>query len=851
MPDTDDVPNGGQHAEGIKDALAQFGLLSDLLADPEVKASLLVEIRELGVPAPLHHVVLRLIIAAAGKSEKFLGEAIASRLKAFIDRTPALAGLLQRLINIRHGEQTKDTLKHKALEAIRNGNPIKIDEIKTDETTSLEVLLALHNIRGFDQVLTGLDQHTTTLINTLRADIRNLFQDIVAPSLSWPTEEHSPDTLGAFDRVKYTSGLDELYGRKAEISLLHQFAGDLSLCGRIFNFRWMLLTGDGGTGKTRLAYDFTRKHLHPNVWDAGRLLVKDLQDFNNLEKWRPRQPTFIVIDYVSGQPEKTGDLMRIFARQAAQYDFPVRLLLLERNAGENWLAKMLPEDGDKPMVMDHIFGHKDEKGRIIPPVTENAIIDLMRARFTNVEHPPPHDKILLGAAKRVDPRQNGAAPPRPLFALATAESMIATAPRPAPADFSQIAADLNQEDVLQGMLQREEKKRWCITAPNDDDRTLRRYKVALALATLSQGLDLFDLETKDDDYGPLARYLPDPPPDHHSGLINALGGTGTFLPPLEPDIMGEFFLAQCLLKDFPKPKDRHAFLNGALAKRANDNIAPLITLLRLLQDFPQKTAEIDIPAAMTACTNETAALSYARMAPDWIFMCYRVNTPDAATDFIDALSGLGTRFPKNAEIALAQAEAAVNITNHAGENGDWDRVDDMLARLDALGTRFPNNREIALEQAKAAVNITSDAGEIGDWDRVDDMLARLDALGTRFPDHAEIALMQAKAAVNITNHAGGIGDWGRVDDMLARLDALGTRFPDHAEIALMQANAAVNITINAGKDGELDRVEAMHQRLEILAEKFGGDMILVEMNRQSFTLDHAVAYADAILRNES
>jgi archaellum component FlaC len=815
---TEESPTSPLNADDIVEKLAQADFLSGLLADPDVKAALLGEIRELGFRPPLHYVVLRLITALVAKSESFIGKAISSRLQAFIDHTPLLAGLLERLVTIQHGKETNDALKTSILGAITEGRPFDINAIEIDSTTPIETMLALHNVQGFERVLGELDGQTDTLIRTFREDISNLFQNMVAPALSWPPEVLSPK--GAFDRVKYTSGLDQLYGRDTEITLLHEFAGDMSLCGRLFNFRWMLLTGDGGTGKTRLAYDFTRKHLTPNIWDAGRLSIDDLPGFNDLEKWRPRQPTFIVIDYVSGHPEKTGKLLRILARKAAHYDFPVRILLLERKADQSWLGKMLPEDGDKPMVMDHVFGHEDENGLIIPPVDATAIKKMMKERFAKAGQTPPDDALLLAAAQRVDTRPHDANLPRPLFALATAEAMMAEAEKEPEAqpDFAKIAALLNQEDVLAGMLRREEHTRWQPAAPNDGGGTLTRYKLALALATLTKGLDLNDLDTKEEDYGSVARYLPDPPPDHHQGMISALGGSHTFLPPLEPDIMGEFFLAETLLNDIPN--HRHRFLSATLEK---GHIEPLITLLRLQQDFPQKIAAIDIPAAMLACQTETAAVSYALMAPNWVNQCYTSHNPEAADSFMTSIKQLVTRFDKNAEIALHEAMAAFNISYHAAEKGDGKRVDAMMARLDALRSQFNDNTEIALAEAKAAVNISSDVGKKDDGKRVDAMMARLDALRSQFNDNTEIALAEAKAAFNISNHAAKKADGKQVDAMMARLDVLRSQFNDDPKIALHEAMVAVNISSNAGKKGDGERVDAMMARLDALRSQFNDD----------------------------
>jgi hypothetical protein len=817
VPDTqtEESPTSPLNADDIVEKLAQADFLSGLLADPDVKAALLGEIRELGFRPPLHYVVLRLITALVAKSESFIGKAISSRLQAFIAKVPALAGLLERLITIQHGKETKDALKTSILGAITEGRPFDINAIEIDNTTPIETMLALHNVQGFEKVLGGLDGQTDTLIQTFREDISNLFQNMVAPALSWPPEVLSPK--GAFDRVKYTSGLDQLYGRDTEITLLHEFAGDMSLCGRLFNFRWMLLTGDGGTGKTRLAYDFTRKHLNQHIWDAGRLSIDDLPGFNDLEKWRPRQPTFIVIDYVSGHPEKTGKLLRILARKAAHYDFPVRILLLERKADQSWLGKMLPEDGDKPMVMDHVFGHEDENGLIIPPVDATAIKKMMKERFAKAGQTPPDDALLLAAAQRVDTRPHDANLPRPLFALATTEAMIAEAEKEPEAqpDFAKIAALLNQEDVLAGMLRREEHTRWQPAAPNDGGGTLTRYKLALALATLIQGLDLEDLATKDADYGPFARHLPDPPPDHHQGMISALGGNDTFLPPLEPDIMGEFFLAETLLRGIPKY--RHQFLNSALA---TGHIEPLIILLRLLQDFPQKIAEIDIPAAMLTCENETAAYSYSWIAIDWVDQCYKLKTLEIADNFMTALEKLRIGFPNNRKIAWEESKAVYNIIFYDAQNRDWSRIELMLARLDALCTQFNDSKEIALITANACSNVCLGTGGKYDRKQTDAMLQRIDTLRTKFSDNAEIALAEAKTVVNISLRAGEQNDWKRTEAMLNRIDVLRRKFSNNIEIASREAKVAFNIIFDASKIGEWERTETILSRFDILRARF-------------------------------
>ena len=108
--------------------------------------------------------------------------------------------------------------------------------------------------------------------------------------------------------------------------------------------------------------------------------------------------------------------------------------------------------------------------------------------------------------------------------------------------------------------------------------------------------------------------------------------------------------------------------------------------------------------------------------------------------------------------------------------GDWARVDAMFDRLDAVRGGYPDDAEIALQEAKAAVNVTSDAGADRDWARVDAMFDRLDAVRGGYPDDAEIALHEAMAATNIANYSAEADDWDRVSAMRHRIKRLVDRW---------------------------------------------------------------------------
>ena len=809
-------------AEALVRDLAEAGSLRQFMSDTTVKAALVQELRDLGVPAPA--LCYRLIQAAVGRSETFLGAALLSRLQAFIDKTPPLADLLQRIANLHHGARAKDNLRAALVAAIRDGKPVDVAAIDVDDATSLDTVLALHSVQGFEQVFNRIDGQSKAITDGIRADLDNLFHDIVAPTLSWPDPATTPDRLRGFNRLKYTAGIDKLEGRGDQIDMLHRFVGDLSLGGKLFHFRWMLLTAEGGSGKTRLAFDFTREELDRRYWDAGKLDLNNLQTLSDPNKWRPRKPTFIVVDYARSAPDRIRDLLVGLSSNAKYYDVPVRLLLLERRADPDWVDRMVPDDGNRPMVMDHCHGSEGLAGRPLPPIPLDAVAAIMARRFALADKATPEPKALLTAVIAVDSNPIEATKdgdrtlipaPRPLFALAVAEEWISGMEK------GDLSADsvprFDRNTVFGGIIGRE-RRHWRAAAADDAD--LQRHEYALALATLVQGLDTAVLNAKAGQFGAAARWLPDGPPDLNLALIGAMGGGDGYLPHLEPDILGEFYLLETLLRPGFGPTERTAFLTGAVTLNPPQ---PLVTLLRIFQDFPDRFSELELCDTIANCTVPDAARQFAMMAVDYVNICARRKDFDGAEAIIGAVAELQGRFNQDEYIALQEAKAAFNVTNHAGADRDWARIDAMFDRLDAVRGGYPDDAEIALREAKAAVNVTNHAGADRDWARVDAMFDRLDAVRGGYPDDAEIALQEAMAAVNVTSDAGADRDWARVDAMFDRLDAVRGGYPDHAEIALQEAMAAVNVTNHAGADRDWARVDAMFDRLDAVRGGYPDD----------------------------
>lgn len=110
-------------------------------------------------------------------------------------------------------------------------------------------------------------------------------------------------------------------GRVEELSKLKIFAEtDASVL-------WWAITGQGGSGKSRLAYEFIHRiekeyysfFLRPTVTDA------------DVEAFIPFTDTFIVIDYVKGNEQRIATVIKVLVDKYKQTPYKLRLLMLERS----------------------------------------------------------------------------------------------------------------------------------------------------------------------------------------------------------------------------------------------------------------------------------------------------------------------------------------------------------------------------------------------------------------------------------------------------------------------------------------------------------------------------------------
>ena len=314
-------------------------------------------------------------------------------------------------------------------------------------------------------------------------------------------------------RFIYAARVLPFIGRDAEIEKLSDFLGRPEQ-----PFRWMVLHGSGGVGKSWLALELCLALR--NEWHAGFLSQEG--DEPDWGRWQPLVPTLIVVDYAARDTDRTGKLLRALSGRSTRdgtspLSAPVRIVLIERMGKGDWFDKSVGTGTDKARV--EATHAKDAADNPID-LPLSAVSDpwpIFKFVPEQAKRPLPDKEKTLTAFEKIDPER------RPLFAYFMADAMKA-------------GRDIRQFDaarLLDDVINRARDKFWKPAGATPEEEGL------LALATMTRGLPVAALKST-----PAELSLPPSWKIHrHPAIFRTMTGrtSGENIAPLEPDIVGEHF----------------------------------------------------------------------------------------------------------------------------------------------------------------------------------------------------------------------------------------------------------------------------------------------------------------------
>ena len=342
------------------------------------------------------------------------------------------------------------------------------------------------------------------------------------PLLHYKHVDPSPMT-----RFSFGARFLPFQGRTSELAALASFLDEPD-----HDFRWLVVHGPGGTGKSRLVLELCLAVR--DEWHAG-FLHDESQD-PDWVRWEPIAPTLIAIDYAARNTERVARLLRALAGRGPSdgtraLGAPVRVLLVERTHEGDWI---------QDVVGTGTSGKRVQAGRAAKDLSVPGLHDpwpIFEHIFREAGQPLPDREPTLQALAHIDPGC------RPLFAHFVADAMVA-------------GRDVHQFDrtqLLDDVIHRVRNKFWRpagVRAPEER---------ALSLATMTGGLKVGELAAISEPLLPLWNV------DHHPLAFQQMTGhlANERIAPLEPDIVGEHLVLECLGDKKLADEDRLRFLKHA------------------------------------------------------------------------------------------------------------------------------------------------------------------------------------------------------------------------------------------------------------------------------------------------
>ena len=493
-----------------------------------------------------------------------VGVAIMNKLHANLSNYSWYFTLSQRLLDALKtlGDQSLDLAldipSTENLEALIT-DKAKWANLKPEHQGLVQLLL------GQNELSEGLDSTRRALDETLQSRL-----DSIVNKLAFNLDLKTPDFIigeaenaaaGSAQWLTYSRRQARLIGRNNSLHQLDEFFDQEA------NFAWWVVSGSSGVGKSRLALDAIEHRQ--TLWDVGFLSNTKLMKEDALSGWETQSPTIIVIDYAAEYPEAIQYWLDYFIQHRERFDFPVRLLILEREyQNQRWWEKLVSGTSDAQRRKNYLFTSVPHE---LEPLTKSEQRTALESFLESLACPhelPDEENSFWETLHELSNKG------RPLFigmvAVAIANNGINR------------LRNWNQEELLNEVLQHEMSAWERQLQGFDQDRKSRIYQL-LAFATVTSGLNYEDDERLFKALRKCELGSNDSEIESNIALVNQLSGGNSGY--LQPDIFGEYFVLQQWRY---KPNEPNRLLKKRLlAAKKLDTPNSYAFLTRAAVDYPK------------------------------------------------------------------------------------------------------------------------------------------------------------------------------------------------------------------------------------------------------------------------
>jgi hypothetical protein len=561
------------------------------------------------------------------------------------------------------------------------------------------------------------------------------------------------------DRFHFSARATAMIGRDTEFTALQCFCDAMPER----KFQWWLMTGKGGMGKSRLAFELGETlAMRSPAWD-WQFLDNELRLKKNLAtlsdgKWQPRRNTLLIVDYAAFVVDELRNAIIVCAGATQHWHHSVRLLVIERTLDDDWYTKLFnsTSGNDKFMLADSRYRAEPLTLPALALPEGRAILQEMLARYP-AKSVPDLDNLLV----KLDVEH------RPLFILFLADALHEGVEQITWDSAALISQVLNREMAC-----------WDMRGMLEADKEL------LCFATLAGKIDLAatlppyveSLLTK-------AETVKVPSLKQRMAIALHEANDGKFIPKLEPDLLGELFVLETValaenVRDVKQAIDQPLIEALWLPEF---QLGAYAFINKAAQDFPQHPRlELLLNRLASVCPNNIVQQALFTSYYYTQFIGYSQKSNSAAMEeFFEKITQLPIQESNSFNIRT-QSHTAAHFVGYYCRAGQLPQACEKFKFLTELGLRFTGEQYIALQQAGSAADLINAYCNVGQYDEALAMMAFISKITLLFPDDPDVSLAQVHAALFLCNI-----DWENDEDEENIYDTLIRshikKYPDHDE----------------------------------------------------------------------
>jgi glycosyltransferase involved in cell wall biosynthesis len=349
--------------------------------------------------------------------------------------------------------------------------------------------------------------------------------------------------------LTYISRSIDFSGRKKELDQL------LAFCASGSKISWWTITGEGGSGKSRIALELLLDLVGTKGWYGGFLSTAVMEQFD-WKEWVPAFDTILVIDYAARFFDKIQAFFSDIGLAAEFSSKKIRVLLLERNVMGDWWRSLVYFQEQGKVIRPY-----DKHSIFLSSLADEVLIDLIgNYKYFNKLGKTKGEVL---AKLKKSPKYN-----IPLYAMMLLQNLCYSG--------SNSSAG---SSVFASFIQREDREVWQKLFP--DATTRKKHKNLVAFITIAGGVAVKALPGRK-----LNSLFPDNINTDIFHSLNLLSHDRLRIYPVEPDLLGEHFVVENFINENNLLQIDPDFLPiiDTAWKHAPQNV--LSFFQRIIYDFP-------------------------------------------------------------------------------------------------------------------------------------------------------------------------------------------------------------------------------------------------------------------------